>query len=158
MTLSAECETLSSDNNWTLIYTHIGWDSFTLLAFFDPCQTKLLFFIFLNLLFIWLRLPFAGDPPSDMRPSRDLTCSQRVTLVLPVGSAMFKRGQAAVLHITEISRITNDRFLVLNKADWLWLFHCVCLELMAGKLGGAAAVLWVTAFESHYLFGFCVPN
>lgn len=33
-----------------------------------------------------------------------------------------------MLHIMKISRITYDRFLVFNKADWLWLFHRVCVS------------------------------
>lgn len=61
-----------------------------------------------------------------------LTRSYRVTHVTPIRSAVLYRGQAAVLHIMEISRITYDRFLLFYKADWLWLFHCVCLELIAG--------------------------
>lgn len=53
------------------------------------------------------------------------------------GQPCSKEARAAVLRVMEISRITYDRFLVFNKADWLWLFHCVRLELIACKVGGA---------------------
>lgn len=57
-----------------------------------------------------------------------------------------------MLHIPEISRITCDRFLVFNKAVWLWLFHCVCLEVAAREAGGAAVSYVALSDPPSWLF------
>lgn len=65
----------------------------------------------------------------------------------PVRSAAL--SEEAVLHVREISRITCDRFLVSNEAARLWLPRRVCLELIAGRVGGAA-VFYVAALQQRY--------
>lgn len=65
----------------------------------------------------------------------------------PVRSAVL--SEEAVLHVREISRITCDRFLVSNEAARLWLPRHVCLELIAGRVGGAV-VFYVAALQQCY--------